>query len=429
MIRRFIIIVLISLGYIQAAIGLWQAVDFFIHPFRGYIFTGSFNNPGPYACFLAILFPIALSEWLHASNKWMKFYGMGLTLLSIILIPASMSRTAWIACTLGTIIMLYPEIKQKIKGVSKLYATIIILLLTICGCGIYFIKKDSADGRILMWKVAVDAASDAPANGVGWENVSGAYGDAQENYFASGKATVQEQRIADVVEYIFNEYLRVAIAYGIAASVIMTLVIVIALTMTLKNALYEIAGAIAAIMTVMTASYPFNSTLSITIIALVVVCGYMSVHEPLIRAAGTAIVIAGALTLTFSRHEINTHDEFYSGISLKRMGKYRESNRKFFLLLHHSSDPMPLNIIGKNYQALGMPDSAAHYFRRAANRCPNRLYPHYLLMQLYADPSSYDRDLALQEARILATKKEKVPSPAVDEMRRKALAILNANSR
>ena len=88
---------------------------------------------------------------------------------------------------------------------------------------------------------------------------------------------------------------------------------------------------------------------------------------------------------------------------------------------------MPLNIIGKNYQALGMPDSAAHYFRRAANRCPNRLYPHYLLMQLYADSASYDRDLMLQEARILATKKEKVPSPAVDEMRRKALTILNSH--
>ena len=93
---------------------------------------------------------------------------------------------------------------------------------------------------------------------------------------------------------------------------------------------------------------------------------------------------------------------------------------------------MILNIIGKNYQALGMSDSAEYYLRKSVNRCPNRLYPHYLLMLLYRDSMSYERDKMIREAKILITQKEKIASPAVEEMQQKAREILSnetSNSR
>ena len=90
----------------------------------------------------------------------------------------------------------------------------------------------------------------------------------------------------------------------------------------------------------------------------------------------------------------------------------------------HSSDPMPLNIIGKNYTELNMRDSAEHYLHRSTLRCPNRLYPHYLLMKLYLKEPT-DSTAARREAKILLSTKEKVPSPAVEQMRKEAEFIID----
>ena len=58
---------------------------------------------------------------------------------------------------------------------------------------------------------------------------------------------------------------------------------------------------------------------------------------------------------------------------------------------------MILNIIAKNYRALGQPDSAEHYLQKSVNRCPNRLYPHYLLMQLYGDSTFLTRSVNVRK--------------------------------
>ena len=53
-------------------------------------------------------------------------------------------------------------------------------------------------------------------------------------------------------------------------------------------------------------------------------------------------------------------------------------------------------------------------------------------MLLYSDSMSYDRNKMIKEAEILTTKKEKIASPAVEEMQQKAREILSnetSNSR
>ena len=76
-------------------------------------------------------------------------------------------------------------------------------------------KKDSADGRLFMWKIAAQAVSEHPWTGCRWNSVPAAYGQAQENYFAAGNYTATEELVAGAPEYVFNEYLQVAIAWGI----------------------------------------------------------------------------------------------------------------------------------------------------------------------------------------------------------------------
>ena len=141
--------------------------------------------------------------------------------------------------------------------------------------GVYRMKQGSADGRFLMWKVAADAVNPHPFEGAGWQNVAGAYGMAQERYFASGTTSPNEILVADAPEYVFNEYLQIAIAYGWGWSLLMVAVLIGAFVSAFRNGRYGIAGSVAACAVVMTASYPFQFPISILTIGAICLAAFI----------------------------------------------------------------------------------------------------------------------------------------------------------
>ena len=314
--------------------------------------------------------------------------------------------------------------------------------------GVYRMKQGSADGRFLMWKVAAGAVSPQPFEGVGWQNVAGAYGMAQERYFASGTASPGEILVADAPEYVFNEYLQIAIAYGWGWSLLMIAFLIMAFVSAFRSGRYGIAGSVAACAVVMTASYPFQFPISILTIGAICIAAFIDSgkvsktkfninmerrfptatskrHGYLpMRLLFIAISLGGAVFLAIDCKKFDQNVLFQTGLALHKSGQWEKSNEVMMDLLSHSSDPMPLNIIGKNYTELNMRDSAEHYLHRSTLRCPNRLYPHYLLMKLYLRESA-DSTAARREAKILLTTKEKVPSPAVEQMRKEAEFIID----
>jgi len=319
-------------------------------------------------------------------------------------------------------------------------------------------KQGSADGRFLMWKVGAAAIGPQPFEGVGWQNVAGAYGMAQERYFASGMASPNEILVADAPEYVFNEYLQIAIAYGWGWSLLMIAVLIMAFVSAFRNGRYCIAGSVAACAVVMTASYPFQFPISILTIGAICIAAFIGggrcldmekgavklncsvfrslernvpSHTPRQRnfniQTSTFKIITVLVATTFLAIDCKKFDQnlpFQTGLALHKSGQWEKSNELMMDLLPHSSDPMPLNIIGKNYSELNMRDSAEYYLHRSTLRCPNRLYPHYLLMKLYLKEPT-DSTAARREAKILLSTKEKVPSPAVEQMRKEAEFIIN----
>lgn len=420
---HLIIFMLLALMSAQLFMGVMQLVGIIEsrHPY--YIITGNFYNSGPYACFLAIGFPIALRMIANCNNKFQKWLGMGIVLCCAILIPATMSRTAVIACVIGGIIATAD--KWNLKRLRTTRLLIAGILCVIIAGGIYLMKKNSADGRFLMWKVAVQAVAEAPLNGVGWDNVAGTYGEAQERYFASGKGSEQEIMVADAPEYVFNEYLQIAIAYGPAVAIMTAALIIGGFIIAIRNNNYGFAGSIAAVATVMFASYPLQFPLFAASISLILIGGWLSSPSNTIGLASTAIIVVATYLFLTHSETSDVRNDFAVAHSLHRSHNYRKSNDLLIGMLPRSSDPMILNIIGKNYRALGIGDSAEHYLQKSVNRCPNRLYPHYLLMQLYGDTSYLNPTARQREARILLDMNEKIPSPAVEEMREEAKVISN----
>lgn len=349
--------------------------------------------------------------------------------LCAILIPSTLSRTACVACVIGGCVACSDRIYAKHKSWGNLRWGIALMILAAIIVGIYMVKKDSADGRLLLWKVAVRAAVESPINGVGWDRVAGAYGEAQEQYFASNEGSETEVLVADAPEYVFNDYLQVAIAYGIPTAIAMIAVVVGGIKVAMRNKEYGLAGSAVAVAVVMMASYPLQFPLFVVTIGLILVGCYLSSTNGWINVLGSLAVITACTLFMTHNSTVDVRSEFSISHSLHKMKEYRKSNDILLSLMSHSSDPMILNIIGKNYQSLTMPDSAEYFFEKSVNRCPNRLYPHYLLMNLYADSTNYNQVKMLREAEILVTKKEKIPSPAVEEMRQKAREIISETAK
>lgn len=421
-------IFIICLGWIQGVIGIMQWLGFTQSLHHDYAFTGSFYNPGPYACYLAVTLPVAVNSALFSNNKFQKSLGTGMVLLCAILIPASMSRTALAAGAIGVAVVLWGRMIPVLDTVRKPWVVAATVLIAIAGCGAYAMKKDSAHGRLLIWKVAAEAAADAPAGGVGWDKVAGCYGEAQEKYFASGRGSDMEKLVADAPEYVFNEYLQTAIAFGPAAALWMTMILAGGLTVSLRNRRYGVSGGVAAIMVVMLASYPLQFPLFVVTIGAVVCASYLSARNRMVQVAGCMAVVGSCWWFLSHSATRDVRTAFAVGHAIHRTGDFRKSNDYLLSLLPYSSDPMILNIIGKNYRASGMADSAEYYLKKSVERCPNRLYPHYLLMQLYGDTISLDPVAQVREARIIMTMKEKIPSPAVEEMRSDAEKVLTRSS-
>ena len=55
---------------------------------------------------------------------------------------------------------------------------------------------------------------------------------------------------------------------------------------------------------------------------------------------------------------------------------------------------------------------------------PERVYPHYLLVKLYAEPGYFDRVKLVREAEYVLNAEPKVNSTAIKEMRQKVEKLL-----
>ena len=506
--------VLLSAAIYEGGLGVFQLLGMEPSGNRLYPFTGTFYNPGPFACYLALSLPWALrsisneklvipktisNEQLVISNLWdsvrnelncsllttnykLQIANCQLILswivvgLDAVLLPASMSRTAWCAAVAGGIVALLGNkvilFGSRLKDVCTkksllphrpspltLHSSLLIIIAVALVYGVYRMKQGSADGRFLMWKVAAGAVSSHPFDGVGWQNVAGAYGMAQERYFASGTASPGEILVADAPEYVFNEYLQIAIAYGWGWSLLMIAVLIMAFVSAFRSGRYGIAGSVAACAVVMTASYPFQFPISILTIGAICIAAFIGGRKCLDMEKGAVklncsvfcslernvpshtprqrnfnihtsttfkiiTVLAATIYLAIDCKKFDQNVLFQTGLALHKSGEWEKSNEVMMDLLSHSSDPMPLNIIGKNYTELNMRDSAEHYLHRSTLRCPNRLYPHYLLMKLYLRQPA-DSTGARREAKILLSTKEKVPSSAVEQMKKEAVKLMH----
>ena len=420
-IRIVIIWLLILAGTVEAVWGLLQVYGYEPSNHSLYALTGSFYNPGPYSGFLAMCLPLVLHEWLKGRRIW-KHLALVVLALMLVVLPSGMSRSAWLAALMASgyvWAMHYP------KAIARYWKAFLAggLLVILLGIGAYHWKKDSADGRLLMWKIAF---TEVPAMiGVGWENVAGAYGEAQERYFRQGKGTPQEERVAGAPEYVFNEYLQVEIAWGVPALCGILMIVIVLFSWGHRSRQYGVCGGLFSLAVFAFSSYPFQFLeFILAFLALLVACALG--HRKLwVRWLALVLGIGLGVYLSANRPTKNVRRMFEQAHALHKVGEWQASTDLLKETMKVSSDAMVLNIIGKNFQAMGQPKVAEHWFIRSTHRLPNRIYPYYLLAKLYAEhPDVFPEEKLEWAARMVLEKEAKVESTAIRQMREEVKKML-----
>lgn len=424
-----ILALILCFGLWECGIGLLQTFGFIASRHSLYSATGTFYNPGPYCAFLSIIIVIAAGFIISAKLRIMVWLSWIYLLGAVFLLPGLMGRTGWIAAAAGCGYLFTSVCKIKLEGRRKVIAVVtgVIILAIIC-CGLFFLKPESATGRLFLWKIGAITFGHHFFTGVGWDNVSGAIGLTQENYFSAHPGSAYES-VAGSPEYAFNEYLQIGIAFGIFGLLVFIAVPLFAAYCAHKAHRYSIAGTLIASAVVCFASYPLQFPEFIALFGALCIAGFLSSNYPAkwLKFGLCALTLCLCLPPMFI-HEKDSFTKnhrlvFEHGKNLREQGLYRQSNEVLQQGVRISSDPMFLNLIGRNWQSLGNRDSAAHYFDRSANRLPGRLYPHYLKCRLLVDPRWCDSDSFLKVCDKVIEMKPKIESPATRDMKTELKAL------
>ncbi len=485
--------VLIS-GAVEAWIGLRQVYGLAVSHHSLFKTTGTLFNPGPYGGYLGIVFVMAVYVWLtgyrmqerlfarfrgSGNVRWLMNRRTGMFVLAVmtailtgIMLPATMSRSAWLAVLLagGTMAAIETgavgRLKNYCKAVRGRAVGWIAIALLVSGCvgfGLYAVKKDSANGRLLAWKTTAAIIAEHPLTGAGFGKFGGAYAEAQARYFAAEDRSSWEIRTAGSPEYGFNEYLQLGAETGLIGLGLFLAMVVSAFGGLKRKNTRPLAYGLAALLVFALSSYPFRVLPLCVLLVLFLAAG--GEEKAMLGHIGSKIVygllLAGTLALNVGtvgsmREKYKAYDRwngvqmlyrmqlyeevagdyaalypqlkdegkflFEYGHTLNKTGDYRESDRVLKKGVRFSADPMFWNVMGNNGRATGDFERAEACYLKARHIVPNRLYPIYLLMNLERERGN--RPAAEKWARKLCAQAPKVDSPAVREMKNEARKLL-----
>lgn len=347
------------------------------------------------------------------------------------------------------------------------FLSLIGLLILGGASGIYYLKKDSASGRLLIWKITATKALQQPITGYGFDTFQAKYPKAQAHYFQTGHGTSYEKQIAGNVKRPFNEPLQILFEYGFVGLLLFLGIIFLALFFhNRRDTNKETNGFQAIIVGIIIFSffsYPFYSA-PIALLFFIAL-GYISGQTKSIKLLGSVsqllfIILAIAMSTLMLVRLPNLYHAYWlwdEAKTLYEMDNYQRANASFrqaypylqhngeFLLnysknLYFTEDYTKALIIikqgeslytdeyyyitrGDIQKALGNPAEAEHNYKTAASIVPHKFYPLYCLAQLYTETKNNKK--AVQTAHKILRKKVKIKSPAVQEIRQEMKELIN----
>ncbi len=453
--------------FLQACYGLFQFVGWLPSNHSGFAITGSFDNPAGFAAVLSLGFPIALFLLAKAKKlEWLLTVAGLIVIATAIFLSGSRAGVLAIVLSSGAFLLAKKNILHRVRQ-FKYYKLILFFLAGLLIGGtflLYYQKKDSADGRLLIWTVSAEMIKDKSVFGHGYRAFQAKYMDYQAAYFRDHPDS-KFKLLADNVKHPFNEFIKVAVEFGIAGLAVILAFVLFVLRKTFRSE-DESRGLVLAgfvsIFVLACFSYPLQYVATWLFFAF-----YLSVLLPPneIRLVSAPIawivrttIVAGCFFALFHitkqvRSEIKWKAVAMSSLRghteemLPEYGKLYSTflKRNPFFLYNYGAE---LNVAGEvhqsisiltecqalfndydlqmlladNYYKKGETEKAIQAYQHASNMVPCRFLPIYQLFGIYKETE--EKEMVVKYADKIINKKVKVPSATVSFIQREASEFL-----
>ena len=273
----------------ECLLGLFQFFGRAVSHHIRFSITGSFCNPGPYGAWLMVSAAVCGSyAWrmkerfemacAHMRKTWpfLSYYVLVAlaAILSLMLLPASLSRAAWAGLAVAVVVFVLREtdvfchwkaLRCRRPGIAHVMGLLVCMIALAVLVGVYLMKKDSADGRLFMDRISCRIIGRYPLLGCGPGRYAGAYGKAQQDFFENclneqfqAADALHEADIAGCPDVAFNEYLSVGTESGLPGLLLMLCIIVSALRRLLNQKNSAFVYGLISVAVFAAFSYPFS---------------------------------------------------------------------------------------------------------------------------------------------------------------------------
>ncbi len=263
-----------------------------------YKVLAGFDNPAGIASAITVSLPFTLAFLERLNTHTLRYLALGgiISVVMIILVSAR-SRVGILAS--GTVILLYYHHTIKDIKTRKIIAILLSLLLLTVIVYMSFYKRGSNSGRVLILGVCWDMFKDAPLLGHGLHGFRSQYMLYQANYLDRCTSDVLPM-LADNATHPLNEYVLLAVIFGLIGISVLLLGVVVITIHYFKNQSNEsFVGimTIAGIGVLSMFSYPFRYPLTL----LGLLCALLLVYKDvLLNLSRTTMVILRSITATLS---------------------------------------------------------------------------------------------------------------------------------
>jgi len=378
-------------------------------------FTGPFESCAAYAISLVLCLPFVLYLLLH--NQKYKVLIATTLLLAITMIALSQSRMAWLSTlAIGIFLLLCNKrLVGEIRHSAKWSLPIVFTALSIA---VYFIRPESANGRLFIWFNTISLCMRRPLFGNGYNTFKHDYMIQQAEFFKAHPES-HFSIVADNIPHPFNEYLHLLVQWGTVGALLLAILAFILIAAWKKNRCSESDITVACLLAIAVSScvsYPFYYPFTWVVFILCV--SKLAEETKEIRTFRSSIScflpICFIVGISMYGRMYYRHHEWHNASKLYNKDPKTAIQHYQTLTTHLHSDPYflynhaailydagyykkcfhqleacskSLNdydvvmLKGMTLRELGHYDEALTWFRLASNMCPSKFMPLYQIFE------------------------------------------------
>ncbi|HBL32596.1 MAG TPA: hypothetical protein DDZ96_02100 [Porphyromonadaceae bacterium] len=451
------------LGTILALWGLGQYAGLLPSYHGVFPATGPFDNPAGLSASLALLLPFSLYGCIRSPKKY-RLLAIAAACLTVCVIVLSQARAAIFAAAVILVFFFLRLLRERGIKLSVVHYTVAGLAGIVLIAGLFFLKKDSAGGRLLIWKCTGQLMARKPVFGFGHHGFTANYMNQQAAYFTKHPDS-KYAMLADNIRHPFNEYLKWLTDYGIAGFCLAILVIAVPLHHSRKNPSPEAATLRLSLLSIgicalfsYPLNYPFIRLMTVMLLAFLLAAGQkQQTAVPNNGWIKTVIPLFSLGLLSGTVYQAFCEREWYTIAHRSLRGQTEEMLLRYKSLYPHLRKnelflynyAAELNVSGHYTESLQvahecekrwadydlqmlMADDCLQsqqygetetHLKQAAAMCPVKFMPLYRLAELYRETGRKG------EAQVLAlkilNKAVKIPSPVINSIQNKMQNLLN----